>query len=136
MAKKTNDTNIAQPIPPRFERITRMVVPVDHRKIDDTEVTEQGKEQKVSKLFEDYVLGRLDLRQLGGGSFDAESSEEVDPFNDFGITFERMSEISDAGRKAAAEVKQRAGSVADHPIESNKPQEKEEPPAGTKNGSL
>lgn len=72
-------------------------------------------------------MGTLDPRQLGAGSYDPDGSDELDPFNTSGLTFEDATEIEDAGRNAASEVKQRRGTVADHPRESSKQQEKEKP---------
>lgn len=108
-----------------FDLVIRPVIRVPHRKIDQTVETEQGKEQSVKKLFEDYVLGRLDPRQLGGGSYDPDDSEEVDPYNKPGLTFEEATQISDAGRTAAKEVMQRV-KTADHPIESSEQPDKSE----------
>lgn len=124
--KKTKNEEKSEKI--NFGLIVRPVIAVPHRQIDQTVETEQGKEQSVRKLFEDYVLGRLDPRQLGGGNYDEEGSEEVDPLNKPGLTFEEATQISDAGRKAFDEMKQRK-KVADHPIESSQKQEKEEKPA-------
>lgn len=111
-----------------FGLIVRPVIAVPYRQIDQTVETEQGKEQSVRKLFEDYVLGRLDPRQLGGGNYDEEGSEEVDPLNKPGLTFEEATQISDAGRKAFDEVKRRK-KVADHPINSSERPENEGKPA-------
>ena len=110
-----------------FSPVVRMVVPVPHRELDDTIVTSQGLEKTVRSLYNDYVMGVLDPRQLGQGSYDPEGSEEIDPFNRFGLTFEEASEIEDAGRNAAKQVKQRRGTVADHPRESSQQQEQEKP---------
>lgn len=90
-----------------FVPIVRPVVQVDHREIDTTLVTNQGEEQSVKKLFQDYVLGRLDPRQLAGGDYDPEGSDEVDPMNNFGLTYEQVSDITDRGRAAAKELEQK-----------------------------
>lgn len=63
---------------------------------DQTIVTEPGQSQSVEKLFKDYVLGKLDPRQIGGGSYDSEEgriTEDVDPFNSFGMTLEQADEL-------------------------------------------
>lgn len=83
----------------------RLSVPVPHRKLDNTVETVQGQEQKVSDLFQDYVLGRLDPSQLGGAVYDSDDAEEVDPFNTFGLTLEEATRIEDQGRQAHEDLK-------------------------------
>lgn len=122
MPKKNDE--VLEFVPPRFERIVRMVVPVPHRSLSDKIETVQNQGQSVKNLYDDYVLGRLDPRQLGGGEYDPDDSEEIDPLNTSGLTFEEATQISDAGRRAAAEMKQRR-TVPDHPIESSEQQVKE-----------
>lgn len=118
---------------PVFSPVVRMVIPVPHRELDNTIVTSQGCEKSVRSLYEDYVMGVLDPRQLGAGSYDPDGSDDVDPFNTSGLTFEEATAIEDAGRNAAREVKQRGGTVADHPRESSQQQEKEKPHEGEAN---
>lgn len=63
---------------------------------DPTIEVEPGQAQSVEKLFNDYVLGKLDPRQIGGGTFDSEEgkvTEDVDPFNSFGMTLEQADEL-------------------------------------------
>ena len=110
---------------------SRPLIAVPHREIDTTFETEQGKEQKVKDLFSDYVLGRLDPRLLGGGNYDDDTSEELDPMNKFGITFEEACRIADEGRAAAQQI-QRSWNKADHPINSNQEQDKERNQEGAK----
>lgn len=109
-----------------FGIVSRPVIAVPYREIDQTIETVQGQERSVKQLYEDYVLGKLDPRQLGGGNYDDDSSEDVDPFNQPGLTFEEASQIVDAGRNAANEIK-RSWSVADHPRESSEQRDKENP---------
>lgn len=98
--------------------IVRMGVSVSQLEIDQKEETEQGKAHSVRELFEDYVLGRLDPSQIGGNpSYDPEGSEEVDPFNSFGMTFEQASSIHDDAKAAYMENKQRKKTVANAPAD-------------------
>lgn len=112
-----------------YVRPVRMVVPVTHRDLSDEIETVQGKEQTIKSLYDSYVAGTLDPRTLGGGSFDEEGSDEVDPLNTLGLTFEEASQIEDAGRHAAKEIKQRKN-IADHPRESSKHEAEEKPREG------
>lgn len=82
----------------------RFAVQVSHRPIDTTIETEQGKDEGVAKLFQDYVLGKLDPRQIAGGVYDDDNAEDVDPMNNFGITLEESSAIQEAGHAAATEI--------------------------------
>lgn len=109
-----------------FGIVSRPVIAVPYREIDQTIETVQGQERSVKQLYEDYVLGKLDPRQLGGGDYDDDASDDVDPFNKSGLTFEEATEIADAGRAAANEMK-RSRSVADHPRESSEQRDKENP---------
>lgn len=69
--------------------------------VDPTIITEPGKSSSVLKLYQDYVLGRLDPSQIGNApSYDPEGSEEIDPFNSFGMTLED----ADALRQAHEET--------------------------------
>lgn len=96
-----------------FVRVERMMVPVPHRELDRTIQTEQGQERTVRQLYEDFVLGRLDVRDLGGKvQYDPEDSDQVDPMNNFGMTLEETTRIADEGRAAYKEVKQKQVQVA------------------------
>lgn len=89
-----------------FIRPSRLIVPVLSIPLDDTLETEQGKSDTVRKLYEDFVLGRLDPSQIGGNaSYDADDATEVDPLNHFGITLEESTEIAERGRSAVSEVR-------------------------------
>lgn len=84
----------------------RQLVFVDHRSIDTHIETEQGAAHSVKELFEDYVLGKLDPSMISGSpSYDPEGSDDVDPFNSFGVTFEQASQIQDAGHDAYRQAK-------------------------------
>ena len=115
--KKEKEVNI------KFGIGAAPIIAVPHRKIDLTVETVQGQEKTVKSLFEDYVLGRLDPRQLGGGDYDDDDSDEVDPLNNFGVTLEEASRIGDAGRHAAKEIETQRKTVAN--ASTDKQQEKE-----------
>lgn len=62
-----------------FVRPSRMLIPVPHRNLDCTIQTEQGQEKTVRQLYEDFVLGKLDVRDLGGKvQYDPDDSDDVD----------------------------------------------------------
>lgn len=83
----------------------RPLVAVPHRHIDQTIETVQGKSDTVQKLYQDYVLGKLDMSQIAGSPvYDAEGSDVVDDFNHFGVTLEEATAIEDRGRAAAREI--------------------------------
>ena len=89
-----------------FVRPSRMLIPVPHRNLDCTIQTEQGQEKTVRQLYEDFVLGKLDVRDLGGKvQYDPDDSDDVDPMNNFGMTLEETTRIADEGRAAYQEVK-------------------------------
>lgn len=85
----------------------RVVVPVPCRLIDQHIETVQNQSDSVQKLFQDYVLGKLDPRQLAGGSYDPEDSDEVDDFNHFGLELEDVTRIQDRGKAASEEIKRK-----------------------------
>ena len=61
-----------------FSRLPRLVVPVPHYELDQTVEIVQGGERTVRQLFEDYVLGRLDMRDLGGNvQYDPDDSSNA-----------------------------------------------------------
>lgn len=113
--KKSEDLLVQKPLITTdvFVRPSRMVIPVPHRKLDRTIQTEQGQERTVRQLYQDFVLGRLDVRDLGGKvQYDPDDSDEVDPMNNFGMTLEETTRIADEGRAAYKEVKQKQEQVA------------------------
>lgn len=73
----------------QFRRKKRPVISMTFEDVDPTILTEPGKSQSVQKLYQDFVLGRLDPSQIAGSpQYDPEGSDEVDPFNSFGMTLE------------------------------------------------
>lgn len=88
-----------------FVNRDKLLIPVPVRKIDQTIEVVQGKSETVAKLFQDYVLGRLDPSQIGGSPvYDPEGSDEVDDFNHFGLELEDVTKISDKGKTARQEI--------------------------------
>ena len=113
--KKTEDLLVQKPLITTdvFVRPSRVVIPVPHRELDRTIQTEQGQERTVRQLYEDFVLGRLDVRDLGGKvQYDPDDSDDVDPMNNFGMTLEETTCIADEGRAAYHEVKTKQEQVA------------------------
>lgn len=76
--------------------------------------TESGQSQSVLKLYQDFVLGRLDPSQIGGHpQYDSPGSDEVDPFNSFGMTLEQADALrQDAEREVKRAKKQPKKDVA------------------------
>lgn len=90
-----------------FIPVRKMIVPVKHVVLDDTIETSQGEEKTVRQLYEDYVLGRLDVRDLGGlVQYDSDDATECDPLNQFGVTLEESTRIADAGASAKRDIAQ------------------------------
>lgn len=90
-----------------FVRPERLIVPVKHIILDGLIETSQGEERTVRMLYEDYVLGRLDVRDLGGHvQYDFDDATEVDPLNQFGVTLEESTRIADAGAVAKRDIAQ------------------------------
>lgn len=90
-----------------YKRFPKMIVPVSHVVLDDTIETSQGEERTVRMLYEDYVLGRLDVRDLGGlVQYDPDDATECDPLNQFGVTLEESTRIADAGVNAKKDIAQ------------------------------
>lgn len=88
-----------------FVNRDKLLIPVPVRMIDQTIEVVQGKSETVAKLFQDYVLGRLDPSQIGGSPvYDPEGSDEVDDFNHFGLELEDVTKISDKGKIARQEI--------------------------------
>lgn len=88
-----------------FIRPVRPVIGVPHYVLDDTIETEQGKEQTIATIYHDFVLGRLDPSQIGGEvQYDPDGSNEIDPFNHFGLTLEETTELAERGSEAAQQV--------------------------------
>lgn len=88
-----------------FEDRDKLLIPVPLRKIDQTVEVVQGKSDTVAKLFQDYVLGRLDPSQIGGSPvYDPDGSDEVDDFNHFGLELEDVTKIGDKGKTARQEI--------------------------------
>lgn len=82
----------------------RIAVP-HHEQSGDQLLTEQKADKGVAQLFQDYVMGKLDVNSLGRGG-DMESDEnELDPLNHFGVSFEEASEVTERGRAATQEVR-------------------------------
>lgn len=89
-----------------FVRPTRMIIPVPANDLDPHELTEQGKSDTVAKLYQDFVLGKLDPTQIGGNvTYDPEDATAVDPYNHLGLTFEETSDILEQGEAAGEEIK-------------------------------
>lgn len=86
-----------------LKRKIRPSVLMTFEEVDDTIITEPGQSESVQKLYQDFVLGRLDPSQIGGApAYDPDGSDEVDPFNCFGMTLEQ----ADALRQSSeAEVR-------------------------------
>lgn len=88
-------------------RPSRGVVPVKAQEIDPTIVTEPGRSDSVAKLYQDFVLGKLDPRQIAGeGMYDDDNAQDVDPMNHFGISLEEQTSIAEAGAKATKEIRE------------------------------
>lgn len=112
-------------------RHKRLMPQMTFEKPDPTLVTVRGKAQSVQQLYQDFVLGRLDPRQIGGGSYDPEGSEEVDPFNNFGMTLEEADELRQRSESEVSEARKRKQTVANAPaeqrnVEKDQPNEKPE----------
>lgn len=75
---------------------------------DQTIEVEPGKAQSVQKLYQDFVLGRLNPSDIGNApvydSPEGHITEELDPFNSFGMTLEQ----ADALRQSAEREVKRA----------------------------
>lgn len=88
---------------------SRLRVPVPHIELDQSVEVEQGQERTVKQLYEDYVLGRLDVRDLGGKvQYDPQDAQECDPMNQFGVTLEETTTILENGRAAYQEMQETA----------------------------
>lgn len=69
--------------------------------------TEPGQSQSVLKLYQDFVLGRLDPSQIGGApQYDAPGSEDVDPFNSFGMTLEQADALRQSAEREVSAAKE------------------------------
>lgn len=92
-----------------YQRPSRLLVPVEHKKLSKKIETVQGKSQSVAQLYQDFVLGRLDQSQIGGEPvYDDDDAQEVDPFNAFGVTLEETTVIADRGARAKADAQRYA----------------------------
>lgn len=89
-----------------FQKTQRLqVVGLPFYDLDPSWESEQGKSDSVAKLYQDFVLGRLDPSQIAGSvAYDADDASEVDPFNTFGLTLEESTAIAERGAKAKQEI--------------------------------
>lgn len=105
---KKQDKNVKNDTHLQEFRPVRQFVPVPARFPDQSRETVSGQADSVQKLYQDFVLGKLDPRQLAGSAvYDEEDAQDVDPFNHFGLTLEETTEIAERGTQAAAEVNRR-----------------------------
>lgn len=107
-----------------LKRKIKPTVSMRFEDVDQTLITEPGKSQSVQKLYQDFVLGRLDPTQIGGTpQYDSEGSEEVDPFNSFGLSLEQ----ADALRQKSEEDVRKARNKADKKTVANAPSDAMQP---------
>lgn len=107
-------------------RKPRIRIPSSFEICDQKIEVEYGQAQSVEQLFKDFVLGRLDPSQIGGQPvFDKPGSQDVDPFNTFGMTLEQ----ADALRQASEHEIRRARKEGDSKTVANaQPATKQEDP--------
>lgn len=78
--------------------------------------TEPGQSQSVLKLYQDFVLGRLDPSQIGGTpQYDSAAdviTEDIDPFNSFGMTLEQADALRQANEQTIRSEKRNRKDVA------------------------
>lgn len=99
---------------------------------DPTIEVEPGQAQSVEKLFNDYVLGKLDPRQIGGGTYDSEEgkiTEDLDPFNSFGMTLEQADALRQRSEETIRSEKRNRKDVANasNDTKQDEPQPKGDP---------
>lgn len=94
-----------------FNRPLRMSVSLSFEVPDKTIVTEPGMSQSVQKLYQDFVLGRLDPSQIGNNpvydSPDGMITEGVDPFNSFGMTLEEADALRQTSESEVRKAKKK-----------------------------
>lgn len=118
-------------------RVRRPVILSTFEEVSDEILVVPGKSSSIKKLYEDFVMGRLDPSQIGGDPvYDPEGSSEVDPFNTFGLSLEQVDAMRQENeRTIAQERKKRNRKAVANASPGTKQEEPQTPPPGSEPGS-
>lgn len=122
------------PVETKFKMVRpkRMAVSMCFEEVDPELVTVPGKSQSIQKLYNDFVVGKLDPSQIGGAPvYDPEGSSEVDPMNTFGLTLEQVDALRQQHERTIDEERKKRGrkTVANAHADTKQPGEGDKTPS-------
>lgn len=118
-------------------RVRRPVVLSTFEEVSDEILVVPGKSSSVKKLYEDFVMGRLDASQIGGDPmYDKPDSTEVDPFNTFGLSLEQVDALRQENERTIAQERKKGNrKTVANASTGTKLDEPQAPPSGSEPGS-
>lgn len=118
-------------------RVRRPVILCTFEDVSDEILVVPGKSSSVKKLYEDFVMGRLDPSQIGGEPvYDKPDSNDVDPFNTFGLSLEQVDALRQENERTIAQERKKGNrKTVANASTGTKQDEPQAPPSGSEPGS-